>query len=116
MGDDPEKKIKLTPSADIEKLRPGIACQLIGFVDAIESERRYPGKRVFKFILNNGDGLRVQVNCWGDEIKRSKKEVLMDHVIYLENAWCVNNSNYNKSNFHGAKIPIGTYTNIENLG
>ncbi|KAH0567745.1 hypothetical protein KQX54_013035 [Cotesia glomerata] len=109
-------KIKLTSNAEIEKFRPGTTCQLVGYVDAIESPKRYNTESVFKFILNNGTGLRVQVNCWNKEIPRTQREIVMVHVIHLESAGCVADSEFNNGNYRGAQISVRKYTCVENLG
>ncbi|CAD6216257.1 GSCOCG00012875001-RA-CDS [Cotesia congregata] len=108
-------KIKLTSSDEIHKFRSKMTCQLVGYVDAIESIK-VNSKSVFKFVLNNGAGLRVQVYSWEEESPRTQKEVIMGHVIYLNSASCIPDSEYNTGNFHGAQIAIRPFTSIDNLG
>ncbi|XP_044590991.1 uncharacterized protein LOC123269378 [Cotesia glomerata] len=40
----------------------------------------------------------------------------MGHVIYLNGASCIPDSEYNTGNFHGAQIAIRSFTSIDNLG
>ncbi|CAD6214310.1 GSCOCG00011862001-RA-CDS [Cotesia congregata] len=89
---------------------------MIGYVDAIESEMRFTNSRVFKFVLNNGFGTRIQVNCWNEHIERIKEKVIMDNIIYLEKAHCVTSTDYNRGNYKRAELIINKFTNVEIMG
>ncbi|XP_074101795.1 uncharacterized protein LOC141529217 [Cotesia typhae] len=89
--------------------------ELIGYIDAIESVKQCNDSQLLKFVINNGAGKRVQLKCWGDDIPRVQADVVMDHGIHLENAYCGPNTKYNTGNFLGAEIIINKQTIVENL-
>lgn len=52
---------------------------MVGYVDSIESPRIVDNNqqyKFFKFYINNGNGRRVQVVCWNDDI-----ENIIDHIM-----------------------------------
>ncbi|XP_044587394.1 uncharacterized protein LOC123266995 isoform X2 [Cotesia glomerata] len=107
--------IKLSTNKHIDKLRPGMSCKLVGYIDAIESVKQCNDSQLLKFVINNGAGKRVQIKCWGDDIPRVQADIIMDRVIHLENAYCGPHTKYNNGNFTGAEITINKQTILENL-
>lgn len=57
--------------------------EIIGYVDGIESPRLVGNKqqyKFFKFYLNNGNGRRVQVVAWNDDIDLIEHHILSNYV------------------------------------
>lgn len=53
--------------------------EIIGCIDGIESPRIVGNKQVYKvlkFYLNNGNGRRIQVVAWNDDIENIIKGIL----------------------------------------
>ncbi|CAL1674778.1 unnamed protein product [Lasius platythorax] len=61
--------------------------EVVGFVDGIEASK-YVGEKqqykVFKFYINNGQGRRVQVIAWNDDIEPVEPHVKLNHIIHLD--------------------------------
>lgn len=58
--------------------------EIVGFVDGIEATRSVGDKqqyKVFKFYLNNGQGRRVQIIVWNDDIKPIEHHIKLNHLI-----------------------------------
>lgn len=57
--------------------------EIVGYVDGIEAPR-YVGDqqqyRVFKFYINNGNGKRVQIIVWNDDIKNVEPNIKLNYV------------------------------------
>ncbi|KAH0549712.1 hypothetical protein KQX54_012888 [Cotesia glomerata] len=102
------QKVNFTPTEEIEN-------ELVGFVDAIEATTRYGSKLAFKFVVNNGEGVRVQVSAWNDEVTRAEQNVHIDHIVHFDSARAVVSSPFNRSNYFGAELTIQTYTSIQDL-
>ncbi|XP_057339461.1 uncharacterized protein LOC130676966 [Microplitis mediator] len=112
-----EDEIEFTSTEEIEKIQPEMSVELIGYVDGIEAAKSVgQNSEIFKFTLNNGDGMRMQIVAWNDEISRVAKEVVLDNIIHLENAKSKKTTPYNHGNFTNAEIVIQKYTIVENLG
>ncbi|XP_036144312.1 uncharacterized protein LOC118646119 [Monomorium pharaonis] len=61
--------------------------EVIGYVDGIEAPRYVGNKqqyKVFKFFLNNGNGKRIQVITWNDDIDRVEPHIKSNYIIYLD--------------------------------
>ncbi|CAG5109389.1 Protein of unknown function [Cotesia congregata] len=110
------EKVIFTPNSDIEKLTPKSKFQLVGYVDAIEATAKYGQKTAFKFVVNNGNGYRVQVYAWNDQVKRTEAVVKLDHIFYIDGGIGVANSEYNRGNYFGAQLSIQKYTTITDFG
>lgn len=57
--------------------------EIIGYIDGMESPRIVGNKqqyKVFKFFLNNGNGKRVQVIAWNEEIEKIIHHIVPNHV------------------------------------
>jgi len=71
--------------------------EVIGYIDGIESPRIVGNKlqyKFFKFYLNNGDGRKVQIVAWNDDIDHILPLIIPNHVnihyisnIYLSNIY-----------------------------
>jgi len=60
--------------------------EIIGYVDAIESPRRLGTKmqyKFFKFYLNNGNGKRVQIVAWNDDVEIIEPHIMVNYVSIL---------------------------------
>lgn len=50
-------------------------------MDQIFSAREVSGnKNVFKYIINNADGIRIQINVWDKEIHRIEPLIILNEV------------------------------------
>lgn len=57
--------------------------EIIGYVDGIEVPRCVGENnqfKIFKFCINNGDGKRVQIVAWNEEIDRIEQNVKSNFV------------------------------------
>ncbi|CAD6217857.1 GSCOCG00011396001-RA-CDS, partial [Cotesia congregata] len=68
------------------------------------------------FVVNNGNGYRVQVYAWNDQVKRTEAVVKLDHIFYIDGGIGVANSEYNRGNYFGAQLSIQKYTTITDFG
>lgn len=60
--------------------------EIVGYVDEIEGVIIVGPelKKVFKFFLNNGQGNRIQVKVWQNEIERVIPIIKLNHVLHLD--------------------------------
>ncbi|XP_071582010.1 uncharacterized protein [Temnothorax nylanderi] len=61
--------------------------EIVGYVDGIEAPRYVGNKsqyKVFKFFLNNGDGKRVQIIAWNDDIEKVEEYIKSNYIIHLD--------------------------------
>ncbi|KAH0553357.1 hypothetical protein KQX54_001854 [Cotesia glomerata] len=58
------EKVDFTSNEDISAMQPGQSVELIGFVDEVEASHLAGSHFVFKFLLNNNNGKRVQIAAW----------------------------------------------------
>jgi len=73
--------------------------EVIGYIDGIESPRIVGNKqqyKFFKFYLNNGDGRKIQMVAWNDDIDYILPLIMPNYVnihyisnIYLSNIYRV---------------------------
>ncbi|XP_029171953.1 uncharacterized protein LOC114941216 isoform X1 [Nylanderia fulva] len=73
--------------------------------------------KVFKFYINNGEGRRVQVVVWNDDITPVEPHVKLNHIIHLDGvqARTPKISRYNNGNVP-YELQIQSNTTISNLG
>ncbi|XP_063993664.1 uncharacterized protein LOC135171206 [Diachasmimorpha longicaudata] len=60
--------------------------KIIGYVDCIEGLRelpKSPSKWIYKCILNNNDGRRVRILCWGDDALKYNDDIKMYQVLRI---------------------------------
>ncbi|XP_074106662.1 uncharacterized protein LOC141532286 [Cotesia typhae] len=110
------ENIEFTSSETIKTFVPGQNYELVGFVDAVEAPTKFGNKNLFKFVINSGDGLRVQVVSWNDQVQRTEREINLHHIIHLENTKSVPSTKFNRGNYFGAELSIQKFTVIENYG
>ncbi|XP_011706526.1 PREDICTED: uncharacterized protein LOC105461713, partial [Wasmannia auropunctata] len=57
--------------------------EIVGYIDGIDSTR-YVGNKLqykfFKFYLNNGNGRRIQIVAWNDQIERIEHHIMSNYV------------------------------------
>ncbi|XP_024871876.1 uncharacterized protein LOC112454612 [Temnothorax curvispinosus] len=61
--------------------------EIIGFVDGIEAPRYVGDKqqyKIFKFFLNNGNGKRIQIMTWNDEVDKVEPHIKLNYIIHLD--------------------------------
>ncbi|KAL6418637.1 hypothetical protein ACFW04_011925 [Cataglyphis niger] len=94
--------------------------EIIGYVDGIEAPR-YVGDqqqyRVFKFYINNGNGKRVQIIVWNDDIKNVEPNIKLNYIIHLDS---VQTRTPKIARFNNGNVPyelqVRSNTIISNLG
>ncbi|XP_029154771.1 uncharacterized protein LOC114927886 [Nylanderia fulva] len=92
--------------------------EVVGFVDGIEASRYVGDKKqykVFKFYINNGEGRRVQVVVWNDDITPVEPHVKLNHIIHLDGVQARTPISYNNGNVP-YELQIQSNTTISNLG
>lgn len=60
--------------------------EIVGFVDGVEASKNVGDNRqykIFKFYISNGQGRRVQVIVWNDDIEHVEAHVKLNHVSIL---------------------------------
>lgn len=60
--------------------------EVIGYIDGIESPRIVGNKqqyKFFKFHLNNGNGRKIQIVAWNDDIDQILPLIMPNHVNIL---------------------------------
>lgn len=60
--------------------------EIIGFVDGIEAPRLVGNNnqyKFFKFYLNNGNGKRIQIVAWNENVDIVEKYIQSNYVSYL---------------------------------
>ncbi|XP_071643365.1 uncharacterized protein [Temnothorax longispinosus] len=61
--------------------------EIIGFVDGIEAPRIVGTKqqyKIFKFFLNSGNGKRIQIMTWNDEVDKVLSHIKLNYIIHLD--------------------------------
>ena len=62
---------------------------VIGYIEAVENPRtiifKATGKsyEIFKFILNNNDGCKIQCNIWNKDIETFEDKIKYNEVILI---------------------------------
>jgi len=58
--------------------------EIVGYVDGIESPRIVGNKqqyKAFKFYLNNGNGKKIQIVAWNNDMDNIIHHIIPNHVI-----------------------------------
>ena len=62
---------------------------VIGYIEAVEKPRTIISKttgkpyEIFKFILNNNDGCKIQCNIWNKDIEIFEDKIKYNQVIFI---------------------------------
>ena len=62
---------------------------VIGYIEAVENPRTIISKatgksyEIFKFILNNNDGCKIQCNVWNKDIEIFEDKIKYNKVILI---------------------------------
>ncbi|XP_024877221.1 uncharacterized protein LOC112458045 isoform X2 [Temnothorax curvispinosus] len=94
--------------------------EIVSFVDGIEAPRYVGDKqqyKIFKFFLNNGNGKRVQVITWNDEVDKVEPHIKLNYIVHLDG---VQARPPKASQFNNGNVPyelqIRSNTIVSNLG
>ncbi|KAH0552529.1 uncharacterized protein LOC123270117 [Cotesia glomerata] len=108
--------IDFTTNEEIEKMKLGQKVEIIGYVDEVEACHMAGNYLLFKFILNNNNGKRLQVVAWREEAERTEAEISIYKIIYLEKAKTKIINSYTGGNHKNFEISIKDDTIIQGLG
>ncbi|XP_074098416.1 uncharacterized protein LOC141527059 [Cotesia typhae] len=113
-----DEKISFSTSENLRKIKKGdTLIEVVGYVDQIFPAREVSGnKNVFKFIINNADGIRIRINVWDKEIHRIEPLIILNEIIHIDGCRAKEGNDYTKSQFKEYELVIENNTIVNNLG